>query len=373
MSGSKVIYTICTNCSCEITRKNLKVCPKCGEYIVYPDSVKEEPSKAQPQAQQSVNPQPMEPAANQMSKNIPNTQKNPRPLSTGSVPLPPNGGQASVLPQYTQPQAPVAPVAPPLQVQSPAEQNVSEQNYSDLDDIDFSEDEVQVDNSVYSQDEEIFDENSDDWDDPEDQDDSANDDEDIYENEDDDENFDESDDEEANYDDSEEYDESDSDLDESDEGEEYDDYEENEEEEDIEFDENEDEDEEYEESDEEYEEDYEEPEPEPVPVSRSRKARGSLYDVAMSGGERQGKSSRQREKKQKNLEEIAGSKTVHMSERERPQQSQKNYDPNHDGYYDDVLPLINDAIYKVPKDIIIKGIFMLIAVLASIIYLIYNV
>ena len=50
----------------------------------------------------------------------------------------------------------------------------------------------------------------------------------------------------------------------------------------------------------------------------------------------------------------------------------KLYDPNYDGYYDDTEVIYNDVILKVPKDIILKAIFMTIAIGVSIIYFIYN-
>ena len=49
------------------------------------------------------------------------------------------------------------------------------------------------------------------------------------------------------------------------------------------------------------------------------------------------------------------------------------YDPNHDGYYDDILAKVDDVSYKIPKDIIFKGVFVVLAVLTSIVYLIFNV
>lgn len=370
--ASKIIYTICTNCGCEVSRKGLKVCPKCGEYLVYPETIQEEPKEAV--QQQSVKlPSPAE------NETIPALKTESRHSSVDDA------GPVNK-PQFAPEKENRTTDTPRSQVSENSISNETEQEEPDYDDIDFSEDEIHIDNSYSQDDETSFDDESedDDWDDSDDEWDEDSEDAESYSDEDYEENndFDESvdEDEDPYEDDAQEYsEEDDEDIDEESEYDESEDDFENEdnyEDEDNEgYDENEFSDEDNEEDADSDDEEYEE-EPSPAPKNLQKKSshKNALYDAVAGNNKNNGTNkTRQTQRKQKNLDDAAFGRPHKNSAQDNPQQSKKVYDPNHDGYYDDVLPLINDAIYKIPKDIIIKGIFMLIAVLASIIYLIYNV
>lgn len=49
----------------------------------------------------------------------------------------------------------------------------------------------------------------------------------------------------------------------------------------------------------------------------------------------------------------------------------KDYDPNHDHYYDDVLPEIMDEINKFPTEVLLKIVFGIVALVATILYCVY--
>ena len=48
------------------------------------------------------------------------------------------------------------------------------------------------------------------------------------------------------------------------------------------------------------------------------------------------------------------------------------YDPNYDHYYDDIKPEIDDVIYRIPKENILKGIAAVAFLFVAIVYLIFN-
>ena len=95
-------------------------------------------------------------------------------------------------------------------------------------------------------------------------------------------------------------------------------------------------------------------------------------DIGKTALPRTNKINKKNLKNKKSLDESMGSQTSQRKPVIDKMRSDTPYNPNYDGYYNDVLPVINDAIFKIPKDIIIKVIFVILGIIASIIYLIYN-
>ncbi len=75
---------------------------------------------------------------------------------------------------------------------------------------------------------------------------------------------------------------------------------------------------------------------------------------------------------EKNEQKKASASSTEKASESSKKKAKDIYDPNHDGYYNDVEPEYNDVIFKVPVDIFIKAVFMTIAVAASILYFVYN-
>ena len=53
-------------------------------------------------------------------------------------------------------------------------------------------------------------------------------------------------------------------------------------------------------------------------------------------------------------------------------EKKKRYDPNHDGFYDDVKPEIDDVENKFPVDLVVKIVVSCIIVVAALFYLVYS-
>ena len=366
MANGRIIYTVCNNCNEKIMKKGLKVCPVCKSALTYP-----EPPKR-------------------------GDQKN----TTSSPPKPK---------KHVYEDEDAVPSESDAITDEPFEETQdATENEVETDEIDFDEDIVKdanlpseaedADPAEYEEDfdDEFDDESFDEADEFEDSDDEfdaddvdtvdANGDEDEP-----DENLPESDDEE--WDERENVAVSDSSKDDIEDDEDYsenewDDPEWRDEPEYSDGDEENDWNDSEEEGDE--EEYYEEPEeeveppkamPQKPPVRSNRKNKGSdtsnLMDAVRSGV-RKPDSVPSRHSTEKLSHRPAATSTKSKPKRPAAEASVEEvrksaYDPNHDGYYDDVLTMIDDVVFKIPKDIIIRAIFIIGAVLASIIYMIYNI
>ena len=363
---SSVIYTICPNCGKQITKKGVKQCPGCAERLVYTNDISDneeqsilETNKKEESTTSSVN---------EYGYVEDNASADDIDITPEGVEYDVNTGE--ILEEYDISEDDV--VDAPENVPDDMEDDFS----NEFDDIDFSQDVVVTPDPIQAQDEDDdddfgYDENEEDEEDEEYEDDIDN------ENEPDDEGEWEPAQTQETYEEPEEAekpDEPENDFDEETEDEDDEEWPEEFEEDDGDDGEfyNIDEEPDYVADDTEEDEDDDIENEEEIVEDKPKRKPSSLMEAVTSGNSNKRATVKKiSQKQQKTLEDTI--KPTVKNDDIPLKKKNKMYDPNYDGYYDDVQPLINDAFYKVPKDIILKAVFIVIAVFASIVYLIYNI